>query len=96
MTKREQLKREIDTIDETYLEVLYRIILSFKKTSTQDISPSDLNFFKDKISENAQDSVEDEFKSDTSLLSKLKQIQISAPPDFSEKIDDYLTGEKDV
>lgn len=28
------------------------------------------------------------------LMSKLKRIRISAPPDFSENIDLYLTGEK--
>ncbi len=31
-----------------------------------------------------------------SLFSRLKQIKISAPPDFSENLDDYLNGEKHV
>ena len=31
-----------------------------------------------------------------SLMSKLKNVRISAPPDFSENIDLYLTGEKIV
>jgi hypothetical protein len=31
-----------------------------------------------------------------SLFSRLKQIKISAPPDFSENLDAYLNGEKDV
>ena len=31
-----------------------------------------------------------------SLMSKLKNVRISAPPDFSENIDLYLTGEKVV
>lgn len=31
-----------------------------------------------------------------SLMSKLKNVRISAPPDFSENIDLYLTGEKTV
>jgi hypothetical protein len=31
-----------------------------------------------------------------SLFSRLKQIKISAPADFSENIDAYLNGEKDV
>jgi hypothetical protein len=31
-----------------------------------------------------------------SLMSKLKRIRISAPPDFSENIDLYLTGEKTI
>lgn len=96
MTNREQLKREIDTIDESYLEVLHRIILSFQENHNQDISRSALNFSKASSSESSQESSEEEFKSDTSLLSKLKQIKISAPADFSEKIDDYLTGETDV
>jgi hypothetical protein len=32
----------------------------------------------------------------SSLFSRLKQIKISAPPDFSENIDAYLNGEKNV
>lgn len=32
----------------------------------------------------------------TSLLSQLRQIKISAPPDFSENIDAYLNGEKNA
>ncbi len=31
-----------------------------------------------------------------SLFSRLKQIKISAPPDFSENLDAYLNGEKNV
>lgn len=31
-----------------------------------------------------------------SLFSRLKQIKISAPPDFSENLDAYLNGEKDA
>jgi hypothetical protein len=34
--------------------------------------------------------------SEPSLMSKLRRIRISAPPDFSENIDLYLTGEKTV
>lgn len=30
------------------------------------------------------------------LMSKLKRVRISAPPDFSENIDLYLAGEKTV
>ncbi len=30
------------------------------------------------------------------LMSKLRSIRISAPPDFSENIDLYLSGEKTV
>jgi hypothetical protein len=30
------------------------------------------------------------------LMSKLKRVRISAPPDFSENIDLYLTGEKTI
>jgi hypothetical protein len=32
----------------------------------------------------------------SSIFSRLKQIKISAPPDFSENIDAYLNGEKHV
>jgi len=31
-----------------------------------------------------------------SIFSRLKQIKISAPPDFAENLDDYLSGEKNV
>lgn len=31
-----------------------------------------------------------------SLLSQLRQIKISAPPDFSENVDAYLHGENDA
>lgn len=34
--------------------------------------------------------------SESSLMSKLRRVRISAPPDFSENIDLYLTGEKTV
>ena len=30
------------------------------------------------------------------LMSKLRRIRIDAPPDFSENIDLYLTGEKTI
>ncbi len=84
MINREQLKREIDTIDDAYLEALHRIILSLQQPPQTDIS------------EDRSDSNQDESQSETSLFSKLKQIKISAPADFSENIDDYLTGEKNV
>jgi hypothetical protein len=32
----------------------------------------------------------------SSIFSRLKQIKISAPPDFSENLDAYLNGEKHV
>jgi hypothetical protein len=32
----------------------------------------------------------------SSLFSRLRQIKISAPPDFSENLDAYLNGEKSV
>jgi hypothetical protein len=89
MINRDQLKREIDTIDDAYLEVLHRIILSLQQPPQTDIS-------KDSISENRSNSNQDEPQSETSLFRKLKQIKISAPADFSENIDDYLTGEKNV
>ncbi|HVG29070.1 MAG TPA: hypothetical protein VM864_05060 [Pyrinomonadaceae bacterium] len=34
--------------------------------------------------------------SEPSLMSKLRRVRISAPPDFSENIDLYLTGEKTI
>jgi hypothetical protein len=34
--------------------------------------------------------------SEPTLMSKLKRVRISAPPDFSENIDLYLTGEKTI
>ncbi len=34
--------------------------------------------------------------SQTTLMSKLRRVRISAPPDFSENIDLYLSGEKTV
>lgn len=84
MINRDQLKREIDTIDDAYLEVLHRIIISLQQPPQTDIS------------KNHSNSNQDEPQSETSLFRKLKQIKISAPADFSENIDDYLTGEKNV
>jgi hypothetical protein len=40
MISREQLKNEIDTIDDTHLEVLYRIILAFKPSPTNGNNPT--------------------------------------------------------
>ena len=34
--------------------------------------------------------------SQPTLMSKLRRIRINAPPDFSENIDLYLTGEKSI
>lgn len=34
--------------------------------------------------------------SKSTLMSKLRRIRISAPPDFSENIDLYLSGEKTI
>lgn len=34
--------------------------------------------------------------SQPTLMSKLRRIRISAPPDFSENIDLYLSGEKTI
>jgi len=34
--------------------------------------------------------------SQLTLMSKLRRVRISAPPDFSENIDLYLTGEKTI
>ena len=34
--------------------------------------------------------------SESTLMSKLKRIRINAPPDFSENIDLYLSGEKTI
>lgn len=34
--------------------------------------------------------------SQLTLMSKLRRIRINAPPDFSENIDLYLTGEKTI
>jgi len=38
----------------------------------------------------------DQPEATSSLFSRLKQIKISAPPDFSENLDAYLNGEKNV
>jgi hypothetical protein len=37
---------------------------------------------------------EPDVKPKTSLLSSLKQVKVSGPPDFSENLDAYLNGEK--
>lgn len=34
--------------------------------------------------------------SEPTLMSKLRRVRISAPPDFSENIDLYLSGEKTI
>jgi hypothetical protein len=47
----------------------------------------------------ADDELEDSIDSAApteSLFSRLKQIKISAPADFSENLDAYLNGEKNV
>jgi hypothetical protein len=38
----------------------------------------------------------DQPEASSSLFSRLRQIKISAPPDFSENLDTYLNGEKSV
>lgn len=38
----------------------------------------------------------EEPQSAPSLMSKLRKIRINAPPDFSENVDLYLSGEKTV
>jgi hypothetical protein len=43
-----------------------------------------------------QGALVDQLEVKSSLFSRLKQIKISAPRDFSENIDAYLNGEKNV
>lgn len=99
MITREQLKREIDAIDDAYLEVLHRIIFSLQQPPETVESPSNTQDSQAKVSPEAQHSPRDEEKTDqgeTSLLNQLKQIKISGPVDFSENLDHYLNGEKNV
>jgi hypothetical protein len=46
--------------------------------------------------ENDQPAAISELTAADSLLSRLKQIKITAPSDFSENLDAYLNGEKNV
>jgi hypothetical protein len=46
--------------------------------------------------EGRQSTSVDQSEVKSSLFSRLKQIKISAPPDFSENIDAYFNGEKKV
>jgi hypothetical protein len=46
--------------------------------------------------ENDQPAPINEPTASNSLLSRLKQIKITAPSDFSENLDAYLNGEKNV
>lgn len=86
MISREQLKNEIDTIDDTHLEVLYRIILAFKPSPTNGNNPTN------------ETAIEQDLNSPNSpsLFSRLREIKISGPADFSENLDAYLNGEKNV
>jgi hypothetical protein len=100
MISREQLKNEIDTIDETHLEVLHRIILAFKPSSPP-FTP--INSSVEEKPTIGPIILEPQLSSDSepshtipSLFSRLRQIKISGPADFSENIDAYLNGEKDV
>jgi hypothetical protein len=97
MTDREQLKLAIDTIDDTYLEVLYRIILAFKSfpLSTLVHHPSESNPVNEiAIVEQNLTSPSEPNQTTPSLFSRLRQIKISAPADFSKNVDAYLNGEK--
>jgi hypothetical protein len=52
MISREQLKLEIDSVDDTHIEVLHRIILSLStpiSTSTNSGQDSDINPLKNSI-----------------------------------------------
>ena len=70
MTKKEQIKYEIDNIREEYLDELYKVIKKFVEVKKKSQGKR--------------------------FLSKLKEIKIDGPEDFSENIDLYLTGEKKV
>ncbi|MDJ0597506.1 MAG: hypothetical protein QNJ37_01480 [Crocosphaera sp.] len=43
MINREQLKREIDSVNDAYLNILYRIIQAFKVPITEDSLPVENN-----------------------------------------------------
>lgn len=52
MINREQLKIEIDSVDEGHLEILHRIILAFQQplpTSIPSEKPSEINPLKDSV-----------------------------------------------
>lgn len=87
MINREQLKQEIDAVDDAYIEVLHRIIVSLKQP------PDSLENRNNGEGSNSQTN---EPKPHSSLFQKLKTVKISGPEDFSENIDDYLTGERNV
>ncbi len=43
MISREQLKQEIDSVDDRHIEALHSIILSLKKTSISEIPPTSIS-----------------------------------------------------
>ncbi len=52
MINREQLKLEIDSVDDVHIEVLHRIILALKQpllTSTSSEKPSEINPLKGSV-----------------------------------------------
>ena len=52
MINREQLKREIDDVNETHIEILHRIILALKQptpTTAGVVTPTAINPLKDSV-----------------------------------------------
>ena len=67
MITKEQLKNEIDSLeDEQLLEFIHSLIQ--KARTNNQVEPS--------------------------LMSQLRSVQITAPSDFAQNIDDYLNNEK--
>jgi hypothetical protein len=68
-----------------------RVILLDEATTSTPLSDAKTSHL-----EKVPSDVVPQLEESQSLLSRLKQIKISAPSDFSENLDAYLNGEKDL
>jgi hypothetical protein len=92
MVTREIVKAEIEKVPEERLEELYEVVKDYSRAekggdadNSKALGPPGLD--RGKVNQK---------RNGNTLFSKLRNIKIDGPEDFSENLDLYLSGEKSI
>ena len=92
MVTKEIVKAEIEKVPEERLEELYEVVKDYSRAEkrgaadkSKALGPPGLD--RGKVSQK---------RNGSTLFSKLRNIKIDGPEDFSENLDLYLSGEKTI
>lgn len=88
MVTKEIIKSEIERVPEERLEELYEVVKVYSRTQRDGVSD------KSKALEDRGSVTQN--KNGGTLFSKLRNIKIDGPEDFSVNLDLYLSGEKTI